>query len=413
MKKLGFSFKEVSPLLFAIFVDILGFGMVYPVLTALFTDPSTSILPDHISNNLRFFYLSLGFLLYPLFMFFGSSFMGDLSDIWGRKKVLMICMFGLALGFFAMGFGVTFSSLTLLLCARGFSGLMSACMPIAMASIADLSTKQNKTVHMSYVTLIQALGFVIGPLFGGILSDKGVVDFFNFSLPFYLSSCLALIAFIWIFLSYQETFIRNLESKINFKRIYQLFVQIAKNPAVRLLSFSFLFMQMGIALYLQLILIYFQSHFNYSSAKMGAFNGFIGFWMALGLLCIVPILAKKYSAEKIAFWMLGLAGLSTLLSSIIPQQIPLWLIVIPLAISTQIAFATMLTSFSNSVSKDSQGWVMGISGSVIALSFTITGMSPSLVPFLGTKPLIFLGGLFLLLAAFLIGSYIRKHSKQH
>src|SRR5690606_12059210 len=98
IEKPHFSAKETLPLFFAILIDILGFGLVYPVLTALFTS-NQSILPQSTPESLRFWYLGIGFMLYPFFMFFGSSFMGDLSDKIGRKKVILLCMAGLTLGF--------------------------------------------------------------------------------------------------------------------------------------------------------------------------------------------------------------------------------------------------------------------------------------------------------------------------
>src|ERR1700733_7083807 len=144
MRPAVFSAKELIPCFFAIFIDVLGVGLVFPVLTALFASTDTGILPADASQSIRFFYLSLGFLLYPLFMFFGASFMGDLSDILGRKKVLMICMSGLLVGFLLMGVGVKASSIALLLTGRAVTGLMSASMPVALAAVADLSTPTNK-----------------------------------------------------------------------------------------------------------------------------------------------------------------------------------------------------------------------------------------------------------------------------
>ncbi len=403
-KKLPFSFGEVAPLLFAIFVDILGFGMVYPVLTALFTNGGSLLFSSPVSEELRLFYLSISFLLYPLFMFFGASFMGDLSDIFGRKRVLLICMLGLFCGFLMLGLGITLSSLWLIFLARAFSGFMSASMPIAMASIADLSTKENKTQHMSFVTLANALGFVLGPLFGGILSDSALSPLFGFYIPFYFSALLALVAFIWLSVTYQDSYSPK-GNQIDWKRFYMIFVQVAGEKSIRLLALSFLLMQIGVGLFLQLILLYFEENYHYSSSVMGLFNGYTGFWMAFSLVGIIPYVAKKWGAEVIAHHSLYLSGLFTLLVSLFSSEIALWLVFIPLMISTQIAFATMLTSFSNSANQESQGFVMGISGSVVALSFAISGMAPSLIPFLGIKPLIFIGSVLILASAALMGIY--------
>jgi MFS transporter, DHA1 family, tetracycline resistance protein len=408
MKHPPFSLKETAPLFFAILIDIFGFGLVYPVFTALFTSAHASILPADVSAEMRFFYLGVGFLLYPLFMFFGSSFMGDLSDIWGRKKVLLLCMGGLFFGFLLMGLGVSSSSLTLLFVGRGLSGLMGASMPLALAAIADLSTPENKAVHMSIVALVQSIGFVLGPLLGGVLSDKNLVSFFSFSLPFFVSSILAIFAFFWIWKFFKESFVKKEEKRIDFKRIFQVFVEASKNPPIRLLCLVFLLMQMAIALYLQLILIYYKQVFSYSSVEMGFFNGYLGVWFAVGIIFVVPYAAKRYRIEKTALFFLLITGVSELLIAFIPYEYLLWLFAIPLAIAVNVAYAAMYTSFSNAADANSQGWVMGIGGSVVAISFVITGLSPTLVPVLGVKLLIFIGALLMLLGTLLMGIYCKR-----
>ncbi len=408
MKPPTFSIRELAPCFFAIFIDILGFGLVYPVLTALFTSIDTSILPEDASQSLRFFYLSLGFLLYPLFMFFGASFMGDLSDILGRKKVLMICMGGLLVGFSFMGVGVKVSNIALLLIGRAVTGLMGASMPVALAAIADLSTPKNKAVHMSFVSLVQSIGFVLGPFMGGVLSDSSLVHFFDFSIPFFISGGLALIAIFWLWAAFDETFIRQVGPHIDLRRFFRVFVDASKHRAVRLLSLVFLLMQMGIALYLQLILIFYKNKFNYSSLKMGMFNAFLGLWFAIGLIVVVPYLVKRCRVEWIAFFCLLVSGLAEILVAITGNEWFLWMIGIPLAIAVQVGFTSMLTAFSNAVDAKSQGWAMGITGSVIAISFALTGLSPNLVPLTGVKLLIFLGGLLMLMGCLVMFAYCKR-----
>ena len=109
-KSAQFSFKEVAPCLFAIFIDVMGFGLVAPILVALFTNPDHNVFQIQ-SESIRYLCLGLNLALYPLFMFFGTSFVGDLSDAIGRKKTLAFSMFGMAFGFFLMGFGIMIANL--------------------------------------------------------------------------------------------------------------------------------------------------------------------------------------------------------------------------------------------------------------------------------------------------------------
>jgi MFS family permease len=233
-KPTQFSLKEVAPCLFAIFIDILGFGLVAPLLVALFTSPEHNIFAIA-SPTMRYFYLGLSLSLYPILMFFGTSFIGDLSDIIGRKKTLLFSMMGITIGFLIMSIGVMASSLFLFLIGRGISGLVSASQSVALAAISDLSTKQNKAIHLSYVALIQCIGFVLGPLLGGVLSGT------TFYTPFFVASLLALFAFLWIALGFEETFKKLSNKTISVLRFLTVFADAYHNKRVRHLSLVFFY----------------------------------------------------------------------------------------------------------------------------------------------------------------------------
>src|ERR1700687_3169550 len=98
-------FLTIAPALLAIIVDYFGWGLVYPLATAIINDPNSTLVPATATLQMREFYLSLSFLLYPLCMLFGASSLGDISDIYGRKKVLFLCTIGIGLSFLCMGFG--------------------------------------------------------------------------------------------------------------------------------------------------------------------------------------------------------------------------------------------------------------------------------------------------------------------
>jgi MFS family permease len=182
----SFSLKEIFPCLFAVFVDILGFSLAMPVLIELFN--SNIFFPVTTLDSVRFSYLAIGLVLYPIFMFFGSAFMGDLSDIVGRKKVLTICMGGFVLGFLTMGLGAMIHSLFFLFLGRSLTGLTAASLSVTMAAISDLSTPNNKATHMSLVVLVQSIGIVLGPLIAGVLSTPKFLPFGNKALPFFTAS---------------------------------------------------------------------------------------------------------------------------------------------------------------------------------------------------------------------------------
>jgi len=397
-----FSFKEVAPCLFAILIDILGFGLVAPLLISFFTSPETNIF-QITSPTMSYFYLGLTLALYPLFMFFGSSFIGDLSDIIGRKKTLILSMLGMSFGFCLMTLGIITTCLSLFLVGRGLSGLVAASQSVALATISDLSTKSNKAIHISYIALIQCIGLILGPLMGGVLGEK------SFYLPFLLVMILALIAFFWILFGFKETFIKNEDKKISFTRLFTIFIDGYNNKRVRDLSFAFLTMQIGIALYLPIILILLTTEYDYTPLYLGLFNGYVGIGFAFGLLVILPQMLKVLKIEQIVCLSLFTSFIAQFLSSILHTDVFIWLFAFPLAIGVEMAFTGMYTSFSNAANAKSQGWVMGISVALMAISWAFAGITTQLIPKFGVHTIIFIGCIFLGSSALLMKKYCSNH----
>jgi MFS family permease len=397
-----FSFKEVAPCLFAIFIDVLGFGLVAPLLIAIFTAPENNIF-QITSLHLRYFYLGVTLALYPLLMFFGTSFIGDLSDIIGRKKTLLFSMIGMCFGFCFMSIGIVTTSLFLFLVGRGLSGFVAASQSVALATISDLSTKENKAIHLSYVALIQCIGFVIGPLMGGVLSTT------TFYAPFLWAAFFALIAFLWITFSFEETYLKKSIKKISMLRFLQVFVEAYQNRRIRSLSIAFLLMQIGIGLYIPIILILLTTEFGYPPFFLGLFNGYLGVGFALGLLFVLPHMLKRFKIEQIVCIALFTTLLSQFFSSVVRTENLIWFLGFPFAIAVEIAFSGMFTAFSNAADETSQGWVMGISVAIMAIAWAIAGFSTQLVPLFGAHTLIFIGSLFLGISAFLMKRYCAKH----
>jgi MFS transporter, DHA1 family, tetracycline resistance protein len=397
----------LGPYLLAIAIDAMGFGLVYPMMSAIFGDPHAGVLSPAAGPALRNFYLGLGYGIYPLCMFFGSSLMGELSDAFGRRKIMLLCVLGLAVSYGFMACGAWWQSVALLLLGRGLSGLMAGCQGIAQAAIADLSTPQNKAHNMSIMSLAFSAGVIVGPVLGGVTSDRALSPLFGYGTPFVLVSVLSLLCGIWTALACEETGGSAEARRIDVWLPLRVVAQAALHRRIAVLSGVFFLMQVGYGLYLQTIMLVLQTQFHYRSMQLGLFSGVIGVCFVLGLLFVVRIMLRFYPVVAIAKTGLLIAGVCEVLSALYPHEGALWALATLIGCFDMVAYTTMYTAFSDAVSADRQGWALGVAGSVMALAWVATGLLNNSLPVLGESGLLLVGGGAFLLSFVVLAVYAR------
>lgn len=402
--------KLLGPCLLAIAIDAMGFGLVYPMMSAIFSDPHAGMLANGSSPQARNFYLGLGYGIYPFCMFFGSSLMGELSDGYGRRKILLLCVSGLAVSYFLMALGVLWPSVWLLLIGRGLSGLMAGCQGIAQAAITDLSTRENKAYNMSIMSLAFSAGVIVGPVLGGIASDRTIAPIFNYGTPFLLVGALSIVCAIWTAVSYRDTAPASGRVHIDLMLPLRIIYQAAMHRSVAFLSIVFFLMQVGYGLYLQTIMLLLQAKFHYTSSGLGLFSGLIGLCFVLGLLFIVRLMLRFWSVVEIAKTGLLIAGVCQILSALFPHEIALWCLAALVGCFDMVAYTTMYTAFSDAVSEDRQGWALGVAGSIMAIAWVVTGFLTNLLPVFGEIGLLLIGGFSFLLSFMMLLAYGRTRA---
>ena len=125
---------KLLPLFMVILIDVMGIVLVLPVLTMLILQPESSIVPAGTSLILRDFYYGFAMALYPLFMFFSTPILGDLSDKFGRKSILLFCLAVSAGSYLISALGIAYNSLFIFLASRAIAGLAAGTQPIASAA---------------------------------------------------------------------------------------------------------------------------------------------------------------------------------------------------------------------------------------------------------------------------------------
>ena len=149
---------RVLPILFAtLLIDMIGFGMVIPIIPVLFTDPtSPSFLLHGYSQGMQFFLAGVLTALWGVTQFIAAPIAGELSDVFGRKRLLLGGVGVLALSQVLFGVGVEMGSLALLFVSRAIAGVAAGNAAIAQATIADVTSPKDRAKSFGFGNATQA-----------------------------------------------------------------------------------------------------------------------------------------------------------------------------------------------------------------------------------------------------------------
>ncbi len=378
-------------------------------MTLIFTNPTHPILPVGSTLALRNFYLGLGYLLFPLAMFFGASLLSDLSDRIGRKRVLMIAIFGLFLSFMSMGIGTQINSLFLLFLGRAASGVFAGSQPTAQAAIADMSSEDEKKRNFSIMTFVLSIGIILGPVIGGFFADPKISAMFNFSTPFYFTAGLAFLNAIWLTWRFEETHYPQEKKKIDLFRPIKIFLEAFENKRVLWMGGTFFLMQVGFATFYQLIQVRMAVQFGYQAWQLGMFNAAIGVSFALAIWISLKFFIKMFKEGVIGTITLFLTGVFLIFVGIVQTHVSVLIFSLLAAGFDMIAFSMMMTAFSRSVDSNRQGWIMGIFGATLAIAKILPGLELNLLTFTRASTVILLGGVSMMLSSLSMFLYSKKY----
>lgn len=169
-------------ILITVFVDVLGIGLMLPVLPAVVGELAGS--PD-----LQSYWYGALMVTFGLVQFLSMPLLGALSDRFGRRPVLLLSIFGLGVSYLVTA---TTQSLTILLLSRVVSGATSASFTVANAYVADITTPENRSKGFGAIGAAFGLGFIVGPMLGGLLTAGG-----DIRLPFWIAAGMALLNWLY------------------------------------------------------------------------------------------------------------------------------------------------------------------------------------------------------------------------
>ncbi len=363
---------EIMPLFLVLFIDGMGLGLLFPILNALIISPNSSFIAQSTSEATRNIYFGATISIFMICWFFGAAVLGDLSDTIGRKKSLLICLIGTFIGYALSAISVGLGSFTLMIIGRVIAGFTSGSQPIAQAAIVDVSTEETLPRNMGWILLAVSLGFVLGPTLGGILSNKALVGWFDFSTPLYFAAVVALINAALLWFTFHETFEITGKIKLRLHHAIMIFVSAFQHVKIRHLALVFLVMITGWSMYFATILMYMDKIYHISNFQTSLYMGCLGIGFSIGCGYLVNKLSALFTLRTVAISGFLLCALAPMLTVLIHIQWVAWLAVIFAGATIGYSYSAILVMFSNLVDDHEQGWVMGVTGSILALCFGIT-----------------------------------------
>ena len=253
-----------------LFIDMVGFGIVIPVLP-LYAEGS------HIgATNTQLMWI-VG--IYSLLQLVCSPLLGKWSDRIGRKPVLVVSILGTAIGFVILGAANTVWMLVL---GRIIDGASGGNISTAMACIADVTTKENRSRNMGLVGAAFGLGFMLGPAIGGVLSKH-----FGLATPFYFAAGLALLNALLVWLRLPETLTAESRERAKQRATIGEVFHGGRAGMITAILASQLASVTGFSIMTALFALYCEKRFGYDTAQVGyllAYVGLLGVVFQGGLL---------------------------------------------------------------------------------------------------------------------------------
>ena len=351
-----------------ILVDVLGVGILIPIIPLLLTDPAYAY---HISGlTAQQGFITLGWLLamYPLMQFLTTPLLGQLSDHVGRRPVLAFSLLGTSLGYVAFAIGIITQNLPLLFFSRAFDGITGSTISVAQAAIADSSTPENRTRAFGLIGAAFGIGFIIGPFLGGKLSDPSILPWFNATTPFWFAAIIALLNSIAVFMFFGETLKEKSHDAFRFTQsLINIKTAILDAKLRKLFTVSFLF-QAGFSFFTSFFGAWMIYRFAFTQGNIGDFFALIGICMAITQGFITGRIAKLFAPHKVLMVSLLLISFTILGYATVPYVWMLYVIIPFQALAMGLTMANLTGIISRSADAKSQGRILGINASVQALA---------------------------------------------
>lgn len=344
----------ISFIFITLLIDVTGIGLIIPVVPGLIEQLIHGTVSDasRYSGWLTFAYAAMQFIFAPL--------LGNLSDRYGRRPVLLLSLFGLGIDYIFLALAPSIGWLFL---GRIIAGLGGASFTTATAYIADISTPQNRAQNFGMVGAAFGVGFILGPVIGGLLVDFGL------RVPFIVAAILSLLNCAYGYFVLPESLSLENRRAFDWKRANPLssIKQLKKYPAVSGLVVSYFLIYLATNSVQSTWSFFTIQQFSWNAKMIGLSLGLVGLLVGIvqgGLIRFInPLLGNKRSVYiGMALYTIGLV-----LFSFASQSWMMFVFLVPYCLGG-ICGPAIQSIISGQVPSNQQGELQGGLTSIMSLT---------------------------------------------
>ena len=340
--------KYLFSILLVVFIDLLGFSLILP------------LLPYYAETfHASEFVTGLLIASYALMQLIGAPILGRLSDRFGRRPILLISVFGTFLGFMLLGFA---NALWILFAARILDGITGGNLSVAQAYISDVTDAKNRAKGLGLIGAAFGLGFIIGPVTGGLLSQYG------YNVPAFAAAALSFINFILIFAWLPESLTAEKRQQPGEQQrpavTLSAFVTALKRPFTGSLLITRFFFGFAFAIFQSIFSLYALAKFNLSASDTGFVLTYVGVLSVITQGFLVGKLTNRFRDDVLIMVSVILMAIALLGWAWAPSVFWLLVVLAPTALAGGTLNTLLSSTLTKAVAPQEIGGILGLSTSV-------------------------------------------------
>lgn len=272
--------KPLLIIYLTVFIDLVGFGIVIPLLPYYTESPVFHATP---------FEVEIIFAIYSAMQFIFAPILGGLSDKYGRRPILFLSIIGSGIGYLVLGFA---GALWMVFAGRIIAGITGGNISTAQAYIADITTKENRAKGMGLFGAMFGLGFIFGPAIGGILSRFGL------EVPFLFAAVLSFANAIALYFFLPETRKKQIGEFTQKNRFAQAF-EALRDPRFSVITVLYFLLITAFSIMTASFALYTIYRFGYSAEQNGYLFAYVGVLAIIMQGFLFGKLAKRFGEANL------------------------------------------------------------------------------------------------------------------